>query len=108
MFLLVAHFAEPAPDGVLELLAAQPGCRRLSFARSTDQIGRFVLVAEFDQVRDYRAALAPFDVRTMVIPWLSTAAPGSGVYETLLHADDGGLTRADPIVEPGLEGGPEG
>jgi len=100
VFVLVAHFTEPGPVAALQLLAAQPSCRRLFFGRSTDVVDQFVLVAEFADVAGYRAALSPFDVRTSVIPWLSTALPGSGVHEALFSAEAGQLTRHQPTVTP--------
>jgi hypothetical protein len=101
MFVLVAHFHQPAPPEALELFAAQPGCDRLVFARSTDEIGRYVLIAEFADVADYRQALAPFEVRTTVIPWLSTAVPGSGVNEALTVAEGHRVHHHVPTVTPG-------
>ncbi len=109
MFILVAHFDDPGgrlPDAALPaltLLAGQPECRRLRFAHSTERAGVFVLVAEFDSAGAYRRALAPFDVRTVVVPWLSTARIGdSGVNEVLLRADAGVVVRVEPTVpEPG-------
>lgn len=109
MFLLVAHFDDPrlglsdTARSALELLAAQPDCRRLRFARSTERAGVFVLVAEFDSAAAYRRALAPFDVRTFVIPWLSTArVDNSAVNEVLFEADAGVVRQVEPTVpEPG-------
>lgn len=101
VFVLVAHFSEPAPPPVLELFAAQPSCDRLIFARSTDDIGRYVLIAEFSHVAGYRQALSPFDVRTTVIPWLSTALAGSGVHEALTTADHQQIDHHEPTVTPG-------
>ena len=85
------------------LLAAQPTCRRLRFARSTETADERVLVAEFDSAADYRRALSPFDVRTLVVPWLSAArVEPSGVYEVGWTADDGVLTELPPTVpDPG-------
>lgn len=93
LFVLVAHFDAAAPSGAVELLAAQPTCARLRFARATDVPDRWTLVAEFAGAAAYRAALSPFDVRTTVIPWLSTALAGSGVGEALLSADRGVVLR---------------
>lgn len=104
LFLLVAHLPTPPPDGALELLAARPTCRSLRFARSTDDADSWVLVGEFDGAAGYRAALSPFDVRTLVVPWLSTALGGSGVMEVLAAADRGTggvVTRLPPTVTPG-------
>lgn len=106
MFILVAHFDRPAPTEVLELFAAQPSCDRLVFARSTDDIGRYVLVAEFADAPAYRRALSPFEVRTTVIPWLSTAEPGSGVNEALAVAEQHRIVSHEPTVTPGREAAP--
>lgn len=104
MFILVAHFDHPAPAGALALFAAQPTCDRLTFARSTDQVDRYVLVAEFADVPAYRRALSPFEVRTTVIPWLSTALPGSGVNEAMTTSDGGLLEHHEPTVTPNRTG----
>lgn len=101
MFLLVARFGTAPPTGALELLAAQPSCTRLRFAQSTDEADRWTLVAEFPSAVGYRAAIGPFDVRTTVVPWLSTALPDSGVGEVLLSADAGTVMRHEPTVVPG-------
>lgn len=128
MFLLVAHFRldEPAasvgvptgpstPAGIdaeqpavptaavepLALLAAAPECLRLRFARSTDVAGRFVLVAEFASAAQYRRSLSSWPMRTVVVPWLSTAElDSSEVHEVLLAAEHGRLTASEPTVTP--------
>lgn len=100
MFLLIATVGTPAPDGALEALAAQPGCQRLRLAAATDTPGRYVLTAEFATAGDYRAALSPFDVRTRLVPWLSTAESGAGVFEVLAAADGTGtLNHHAPTVD---------
>lgn len=101
MFLLVARFATEPPPGALELLASQPTCLRLRFAQSTDDAGRWTLVAEFPSAAGYRAAIGPFEVRTTVVPWLSTADADSGVHEVLLTGDAGEVVRHEPTVVPG-------
>ncbi|MDQ2847553.1 MAG: antibiotic biosynthesis monooxygenase [Actinomycetota bacterium] len=101
MFVLVAHFTEPAPAAALAMLAVQPTCLRLTFAQSTDEVDRYLLIAEFAGPAGYRHALSPFEVRTTVIPWLSTALPGSGVSEALLTAIAGDITEHQPTVTPG-------
>lgn len=83
------------------MLAVQPSCLRLTFAQSTDEVDRYVLLAEFAGAAAYRRALSPFEVRTTVIPWLSTAQPGSGVSEALLTATAGDVTEHEPTVTPG-------
>ena len=85
----------------LKMLGASPECRRLRFARSTDVPGRFVLVAEFDSAAQYRRSLSPWPMRTVVVPWLSTADVDiSEVNEVLLAAEDGRLTISEPTVTP--------
>ena len=124
MFVLVAHFRLDDDDGdgdrdgggsdggppsavppeaaePLALLAASPECLRLRFARSTDVAGRFVLVAEFASAAQYRRALSPWPMRTVVVPWLSTAdVDTSAVHEVLLAAEHGRLTTSEPTVTP--------
>ena len=91
-----AAAAEP-----LALLAAAPECLRLRFARSTDVAGRFVLVAEFASAALYRRSLSPWPMRTVVVPWLSTAdVDTSEVHEVLLAAEHGLPTSSEPTVTP--------
>ena len=109
MFLLIAHVrVDPgeAPEQALadaqapvRLLAAQPDTRRLRWARSTEDARRLVLTAEFDSAAGYRRALSPFDVRTVVVPWLSRAdVVTAGVLEVLLAADHGAVQEPEITV----------
>jgi hypothetical protein len=91
----------PTAAEPLALLAASPECLRLRFARSTDVAGRFVLVAEFASAAQYRRSLSPWPMRTVVVPWLSTAEiDSSAVHEVLLAAEHGQLTTTEPTVTP--------
>ncbi|GAA4416694.1 antibiotic biosynthesis monooxygenase [Actinokineospora soli] len=115
--LLIARFTAEPPlaeaKRALELLLAQPGCRRGLLARSTET-ATWVLTVEFDSIAAYRRALSPFDVRTHVIPFLAradTTVPAA--YETVLDADPSGvrehasLLAADAAtVNIGEAGGP--
>lgn len=114
MFVLIAHFhtestaaaSGAVPDPAvepLEMLAASPECRRMSFARSTEVPNRFVLVAEFESAAAYRRSLSPWPMRTVVVPWLSAAdQQHTEVSEVLLSSVDGIVTRWRPTVpEPG-------
>ncbi len=109
MFLLVVHVrVGPGddPTDMLEqarepvrLLAAQPDTLRLRWARSTEDARHLVLTAEFDTAATYRRALSPLQVRTVVIPWLSTAdVATSGVLEVLLAADHGVIEEPEITV----------
>ncbi len=107
MIVLVCRFGAAPPDFLAEarpavgLLAAQPTCRSARLARSTDDGAVWTLTAEFDSVPDYRRALSPFDVRTLVIPFLSTADQHiSGVFEVAVSSDDGDLRDHELLVEP--------
>ena len=83
----------------LTMLGSSPACRRLLFARSTESAGRYVLVAEFASAAAYRQALAPWPVRTVVVPWLSTAElEVSEVNEVLFAAADGSVDTFEPTV----------
>lgn len=89
--LLIARFTTEPPladaKRALELLLAQPGCRRGLFARSTET-DTWVLTVEFDSIAAYRRSLSPFDVRTHVIPFLARADSAEpAAYEILLDAD---------------------
>jgi Antibiotic biosynthesis monooxygenase len=112
VFLLIAHFdvdpasAEQALADAAEpvrVLAGQPDTRWLRWGRSTEDAGRLVLVAEFDTAAAYRRAQSPLEVRTVLIPWLSTAEiRTSGAFEVLAAADGARLWAPDVTVpEPG-------
>ena len=113
MFLLIAHFAvDPGvpPERALadaaepvRLLAAQPDTRTLRWGRSTEDPRRLILVAEFDTAAGYRRAQSPLQVRTVLIPWLSTAeVRTSGVFEVLAAADADTFWQPDVTVpDPG-------
>ncbi|HEY0637519.1 MAG TPA: antibiotic biosynthesis monooxygenase [Pseudonocardiaceae bacterium] len=83
----------------VELLGAQDGCRRAIAGPATEDGGRWVLVAEFDDVAGYRRALSPFPVREHVIPLLSEAETGApAVYETLLSSTDGEVVERSSLI----------
>ena len=98
MFLLIANFQVDADASVqqaltaavepVRMLAAQPDTRWVRWGRSTEDAKRLVLVAEFDTAAGYRRAQSPLEVRTVLIPWLSTAEIAtSGVFEVIAAAD---------------------
>lgn len=115
--LLIARFTEEPPladaKQALELLLAQPGCRRGLFVRSTET-DAWIMTVEFDSIAAYRRALSPFAVRTHVIPFLARADSAEpAAYEIVLDADDTGvrehtsLLAADAAtVRLGEAGGP--
>jgi quinol monooxygenase YgiN len=80
----------------IELLTAQPGCRRAVLGRSADEPAQRVLTVEFASVVAYRRAMSPFEVREHVIPLLSRGE--SAVYETLAEGIDGQVTRHASVV----------
>lgn len=95
-----SDFADRARPAV-DLLAAQPTCEVVRLSRSTEDAAVWVLTAEFDSFAGYRRALSPFDVRTVVIPFLSEADQAtSGVLEVVLSGDSGGLTEHQTVVDP--------
>ncbi|MFD4643232.1 antibiotic biosynthesis monooxygenase family protein [Lentzea sp. NPDC058436] len=95
--LLVCRFRVSDPETftarveqALALLTAQPGCRRGTLARSTDEDDRWVLTVEFESVVAYRRAMSPFPVREHVIPLLSEALTDEpAMYEPTLTSADG-------------------
>lgn len=107
MFLLIAHFeadgAEPPGSAdAVRLLGEQPATRSLRWARSTEDPGRWVLVAEFDTAADFRRAQSPFAVRAALIPWLGEAVT-SAAFEVIAAADGAVWSATDVIVdEPGM------
>ncbi|AZI58246.1 antibiotic biosynthesis monooxygenase [Nakamurella antarctica] len=83
------------------LLAAQEMCIEVRLSRSTEDPRSFALTAEFDSFTGYRRSLSPFDVRTVVIPFLSEAQQSeSAVLEVLMQSRDGVLSEPEVIVDP--------
>ena len=82
------------------LLARQPGCEGVELGRSVEEPEEWVLVAVFAGLTDYRRALAPFEVREHVVPFLSAARTDvPATFERRLHAgpgDDG--VRENPSI----------
>jgi hypothetical protein len=105
VFLLIAHFDDDGTDALpagsadaVRLLGEQPATRSLRWARSTEDAGRRVLVAEFDTAADFRRAQAPFPVRAALIPWLA-GARSSAAFEVIAAADRGVWSEPDVIVD---------
>lgn len=109
--LLVRHYRVEAGDiggftararRAIELLTAQPGCRRATLARATEDGQTWLLVAEFDSVNAYRRALSPFDVREHVVPLLSepdqTGTGDPSTFESLLIGTDGAVTERPSVI----------
>ena len=108
--LLVCRFGpEETGDGFLDrarhamgLLARQPGCERVDLGRSLDEPGEWVLVAVFTSLTDYRRALAPFEVREHVVPFLSAArtdAPATFERRLTALGGDGDVEENPSILE---------
>ena len=79
----------------------------LRWARSTEDPGRWVLVAEFDTAAGFRRAQSPLPVRAALIPWLAAAA-SSAAFEVIAAADAGRVVgaggdrrRPRPLIGPG-------
>ncbi|HEY5880520.1 MAG TPA: antibiotic biosynthesis monooxygenase [Nakamurella sp.] len=102
MFVLIAHFdagGEPPGSGeAVRLLGDQPDTRRLRWARSTEDPGRWVLTAEFDTAAAFRRAQSPLPVRSALIPWLAAAAT-SAAFEVIAAVDDGEWSEPEVIVD---------
>jgi len=108
--LLVCRFGpEETGDGFLDrarhamgLLARQSGCERVDLGRSLDEPGEWVLVAVFTSLTDYRRALAPFEVREHVVPFLSAArtdAPATFERRLTALGGDGDVEENPSILE---------
>jgi Antibiotic biosynthesis monooxygenase len=105
--LLVCRFTVPEDDlaefdgragRVLELLTAQPGCVRGVMARSADDARSWVMTVEFESLVAYRRALAPFEVRTELVPLLSMAELAPAAFEILADARTGHVARRTSVV----------
>lgn len=104
--LLICRFTDPDPDPfvaratrALDLLLAQPGCRRGLLVRATESATTWLLTVEFDSVAAYRHSMSPFPVREHVIPFLAeadTAEPAA--YELVLEAVPGTTTRHTSLL----------
>ncbi len=113
MFLLIVHFDGGTDDGTddgtggdepvgsaeaIRLLGDQPATRSLRWARSTEQPGRWAMVAEFDTAAAFRAAQSPVAVRAALIPWLAGAS-SSAAFEVVGAADAGRWAVPDVVVD---------
>jgi quinol monooxygenase YgiN len=104
--LLIARFTVADPSAfttraqrALELLLAQPGCRRGLLVRSTESADSWVLTVEFASVSAYRKSLSPFDVRTHVIPFLAEAdTTEPAAYEIVIEADPDTVRRHTSLL----------
>ncbi|MGQ0839602.1 antibiotic biosynthesis monooxygenase [Actinokineospora sp.] len=104
--LLIARFtvAEPEPftaraQRALELLLAQPGCRRGLLVRSTESASAWVLTVEFASVSAYRKSLSPFDVREHVISLLAEAdSTEPAAYEVVIEAEPGSVRKHTSLL----------
>ncbi len=104
--LLVCRFRVSDPETftsrvrrALELLTAQPGCRKGTLARSTDEDDRWVLTVEFESVVAYRRAMSPFPVREHVIPLLSEALTDEpAMYEPTLTSTGGEVEEHTSVL----------
>ena len=84
------------------LLGAQPGCLGVEWARATEVPTRWVLVAVFASLAEYRRALSPFEVREHVVPWLSEALTDEpATFERVLSAGPG-TGGEGPVEHPGV------
>ncbi len=92
----------PSPTGrypeAVRLLGDQPETRALRWARSTEDPGRWVLVAEFDTAAGFRRAQSPVPVRAALIPWLATAR-WSAAFEVVATAQAGTWSAPEVIVD---------
>ena len=94
------YFAGRARAAVA-LLSAHPTCEQVRLARSTEDPRSWVLTAEFPSFAGYRRALSPFDVRTIVVPFLSEADQlTSAVLEVTLTGSRGELVDHQTVVDP--------
>ncbi|ANZ35346.1 antibiotic biosynthesis monooxygenase [Lentzea guizhouensis] len=104
--LLVCRFRVSDPETftervkrALELLTEQPGCRKGTLARSTDEDDRWVLTVEFESVVAYRRAMSPFPVREHVIPLLSEALTDEpAMYEPTLTSTGGEVEEHTSVL----------
>jgi hypothetical protein len=83
------RFAERARVA-LEALAARPGYLRGTVGRSTDDVGSWVLVTEWENVGSYRRALGGYAVKLHATPLLADAVDLPSSFEPLIEIAPGG------------------
>ena len=94
----LTHFRDASSDfaerarAALAALAARPGYRRGSLARSTDDPDAWVLLTEWENVGSYRRALGNYEVKLHATPLLASALDLPGGFETLLDVAPGGAS----------------
>lgn len=106
--LAVTHFAAaPAEfaaraERALRTLAARPGFVRGQLARSTDDVGDWVLVTEWADVGSYRRALGAYEVKLHATALLGEALDLPASFEPLLVAPGDGrfVSHASDRAEP--------
>lgn len=72
-----------------DLLGARPGCRSVRLARAVDDASAWTLVADWDNVGDYRRALSSYDIKAGAAMLLGRAEPGPSAFEVLYDAGAG-------------------
>jgi hypothetical protein len=78
----------------LTVLAARPGYRRGSLARSTDDPEAWLLITEWENVGSYRRALGNYEVKLHATPLLAEALDLPSGFESLLDVAPGGTSEA--------------
>jgi len=68
-------------EGVLALLAAQPGYVEGSIGRNLDEPDLWVLTTRWESVGTYRRALSSYDLKLHGLPVLSRAIDEPSAYE---------------------------
>jgi hypothetical protein len=87
-----AQLAEPA-EQLLRMLAAKPGFRSGTLARSTDDAEHWVLVTDWDDVGSYRRAFGA-DVRMVAMPLMAHARDLPSAFEALVEVKPDGAVTA--------------
>ena len=85
----------------LDALRAQPGCRRGHVGRSIDDPQRWLLQTEWDTTGAYRRALSSYDVKLRAVPVMYHAIDEPTAYESLVEADESGLSEHESDRDPG-------
>jgi heme oxygenase (mycobilin-producing) len=74
----------------ISILAVLPGCITVELGRSLDSETDYLLVSRWESVGKYRKALSNFDVKSIVIPFISLCITESMTAEVINRTDSKG------------------
>jgi len=84
----------------ISILSKLPGCITVELARSLDSETDYLLVSRWESVGHYRKALSNFEVKSVVIPFISICSTDSVTAEVINRADSRGSVYFESALAP--------